>query len=133
MSHEQFINWRPAAKTVTRVEQCEQIIDEYMDQDLKLTLRQLYYQLVSRDLIPNSEKSYKNLGTVVSKARLAGMLDWDAIEDRGRRPRKHSEFDDLGQLVQAALHSYRLPRWFGQEEYAELWVEKEALAGVLEL
>lgn len=118
--------------TKVKVVQANDIIDEYLEADLRLTLRQLYYQFVSRDLIPNNERSYKNLGTIISKARLAGLLDWDAIEDRGRQPDIPSEWDDIRGLVDSALRSYRLPRWEGQPYYAELWVEKEALAGVLE-
>jgi hypothetical protein len=116
---------------MTRVEQCIEIVDEYMADGLRLTLRQLYYQLVSRDLIPNQEKSYKALGSILSKARLGGFIDWDAIEDRGRRPQVPSEFSGLDELVDAAANSYRLPRWADQPRYVELWVEKDALAGVL--
>lgn len=113
------------------IKQCNDIVDDYLGQGLRLTLRQLYYQLVSRNVIPNQERSYKNLSSLVSNARLSGLMDWDAIEDRIRRPVKPPEFDDLDELVEAALSSYRLPRWEGQENYAELWVEKDALAGVL--
>jgi hypothetical protein len=68
----------------------------------------------------------------VSDARLAGLIDWDAIEDRVRQPRRANEYESLKDLTDAALRSYRLPRWKGQDTYAELWVEKDALAGVLE-
>ncbi len=129
---ESFEDWAPKAATLQRVEQCEEIIDEYQRQGLKLTLRQLYYQFVSRALIPNNDRSYKNLGTVVSRARVAGMLDWDAIEDRGRVADIPLEFDDLQHRVDSALYNYRLDRWEGQDCYVELWVEKAALAGVLE-
>lgn len=128
---EMFTSWNPAKETRIRVSQCQLIIEEYQKQDLTLTLRQLYYQLVSRDWISNTERSYKNLGAIVSRARLGGLLDWSAIEDRGRRPRTPLEFDDLTDLVENAVGWYRLDRWAGQDEYAELWVEKEALAGVL--
>ena len=129
---EAFIDWNPKGESLLRVQQCNQIIQEYQQQGLVLTLRQLYYQFVSRDLIPNNERSYKNLGNLVSKARTAGYLDWSAIEDRGRRPDRPSEFSGLTELVDVAIRSYRLPRWEGQSSYAELWVEKAALAGVLE-
>ena len=115
-----------------RIDLCNQVIDDYLAQGFRLTLRQLYYQLVTRNAIPNVEREYKNLSTLVSDARLAGLMDWDAIEDRVRQPRRASEFEDLGELVEAALASYRLPRWKTQKVYAELWVEKDALAGVLE-
>jgi hypothetical protein len=114
------------------ISRCNGIVDEYLGQGLRLTLRQLYYQLVSRNVIANREREYKNLSSLVSNGRLAGLIDWDAIEDRIRQPRSHPQFDDLRDLVRAALHSYRLPRWDGQEQYVELWVEKDALAGVLE-
>ncbi len=130
---ESFDDWSPKKEEGwERIEQCEAIIAEYTSQGLKLTLRQLYYQFVSRALIPNTERSYKNLGTLVSKARVAGLLDWAAIEDRTRRPTIPSEFRGLVHLVDAALAVYRLDRWDTQQHYAELWVEKEALAGVLE-
>jgi hypothetical protein len=132
MARETFVAWNPRGSTLEVVDKCNEIIAAYRAQGLTLTLRQLYYQFVSRDLIPNTEKSYKNLGNVVSKARLAGMLDWNAIEDRGREPDRRSEFSNLEDLVDAAVRSYRLPRWQGQRCYAELWVEKAALAGVLE-
>ncbi len=108
-----------------------EIIENYRAQGLKLTLRQLYYQFVTRSAILNQERSYKNLGKLISDARLAGLIDWDAIEDRVRIPKLPREYDDLRQLVKAALYSYRLPRWEGQENYVELWVEKDALSGVL--
>jgi hypothetical protein len=129
---EAFKNVRFRAESLVLIEQCNTIIDDYQSQGLRLTLRQLYYQLVSRNVIPNVERSYKNLSSLVTDARLAGKMDWAAIEDRVRRPRRASEWDSVADLVESALDSFRLPRWDGQKYYAELWVEKDALAGVLE-
>lgn len=123
------VNFRP--KSLKMIVYLNAVIDSYAKQGLKLTLRQLYYQCVTKNLFPNSERSYKNLGNLVSDARLAGEMDWDAIEDRVRRPRIPSEFESVEHLVETAAHWYRLPRWEGQENYVELWVEKDALAGVL--
>lgn len=117
--------------SLTLIECCDQIIEEYQADGLRLTLRQLYYQLVSKNIIVNAERSYQNLSALVTNARLAGLLDWDAIEDRVRQPQTPQEFDNIQTLVNAALRAYRLPRWKGQENYIELWVEKDALAGVL--
>ena len=123
------VNFRP--DSLGRIKQCNEIVINYQKQGLRLTLRQLYYQLVVSNVVPNTERSYKNLSTLVSDARLAGLMDWRAIEDRVRQPRMPPEYADLGDLIEAALYSYRLPRWEGQEYYVELWVEKDALAGVL--
>ena len=118
-------------EALERIEECNAVIEQYQADGYRLTLRQLYYQLVSKNVIPNTPRSYKVLGNLVSDARLAGMMDWDAIEDRGRVPRAPSEFEDLQELAEAAVASYRLPRWAGQQNYVELWVEKDALSGVL--
>jgi hypothetical protein len=123
------INFRQ--DSLNRIQLCNTIIREYQEQNLRLTLRQLYYQLVSRNVIENREKAYKALGGLISDARLAGLVDWDAIEDRNREPVIWSEYANVRELVEEAVRRYRLPRWDGQENYVELWVEKAALAGVL--
>jgi hypothetical protein len=113
------------------VRKCVEIVDRYQGQGLKLTLRQLYYQLVSANVIRNEERQYKRLSGLLSDARLMGRVDWEAIEDRIRVPRVPQEFKDLNELVDTALGAYRLDRWKGQKNYVELWVEKDALAGIL--
>jgi hypothetical protein len=119
------------SKTLALISKANEIIEDYQAQGYRLTLRQLYYQFVSRNLIPNSERSYKNLGNTISEARLCGLVDWNAIEDRVRVPRRAAQFDNIQNLVDSALYSYRLDRWKEQKNYVELWVEKDALAGVL--
>lgn len=128
---EKFKTVRFREDSLDRIRKCNEIIAEYSAQNLVLTLRQLYYQLVSENIITNEEKSYKNLGSLVTDARMAGLMDWAAIEDRVRQPRIPQDFGGLNDLVEAALNAYRLPRWKGQDVYVELWVEKDALAGVL--
>ena len=111
---------------------CNEIINEYQAQGFRLTLRQLYYQLVSRDIVPNTERSYKNLGKLLSEGRMAGMVDWSAIEDRLRVPYKITEWRSPAHIMDAVVASYKLPRWDNQAYHVELWCEKDALAGVLE-
>ncbi len=97
-----------------------------------LTVRQVYYQLVSRDIIPNSLGSYQLTSRVLKDARMSGLVDWDTIEDRVRQIIMPSEFDDISEFIDAAISSYRLPRWKDQDHYVEVIVEKEALAGILQ-
>jgi len=129
---EQFRNTNFRREALKKIELMNFIIEEYQEQGLRLTARQLYYQFVSRDLIPNQPAEYKKLTSLLTDARYAGLVDWKAIEDRGRAPDVPSEWPDLAALTESALRAYRLPRWNGQKHYAELWVEKQALAGVLE-
>ena len=108
------------------------IIDEYTQQGYGLTLRQVFYQLVSRNEIPNTEAAYDNLGQLINKARLAGMIDWLAIEDRTRHLRQLAHWNDPADRIKSAAHSYRIDLWQGQAFYVEVWVEKDALIGVVE-
>lgn len=127
----QYKSFNFRVDSLIKIEIANRIIGSYQEQGLRLTLRQLYYQFVTQNFIPNEEKSYNSLGNLISDARLAGLIDWEAIEDRVRVPRLPAEFSDIKDLINAALRSYRLPRWEGQGYYIELWVEKDALSGVL--
>jgi hypothetical protein len=119
-------------ESLARIQQMVEIVGEYQEQGLKLTARQLYYQFVARGYIENKTQNYKNLTTLLTDARYAGLIDWSAIEDRGREPSIPSQWSSLNDLVDSAVSSFRLPRWDSQPKYCELWVEKQALAGVLE-
>jgi len=108
------------------------ILNEYRAMGYRLSLRQLYYQLVARDYIENSVKSYKRVGNLISDARLAGLLDWGMIEDRGRETVIPNAWESPAQIVQAAAEQFRIDRWQGQPCYVEVMVEKDALSGILE-
>lgn len=108
------------------------VLEQYKKIGIKLTLRQLYYQIVAKDLIPNTQESYNRIGSILARARLAGVVDWDVIEDRVRRPTKASEWESVQDLVDSAIAAYRLPRWSDQPNYVELWCEKDALRSVIE-
>ena len=97
-----------------------------------MTLRQLYYQFVSRGIIPNRIEEYNKLGNLISDARLAGEIDWLAIEDRTREALSVRHWEKPSEIVKASADSYRIDKWSEQDHYVEVWVEKDALAGVLE-
>lgn len=126
-----FVERNFSAKSLDIIETANAIIDGYLKQGLRLTLRQLYYQFVSHHGLANEQKSYKRLAEIVSDARLAGLIDWDAIEDRGREPMVPADWDAPQDLIRQYTASFRRDRWIGQDVYVELWVEKQALAGVL--
>lgn len=117
--------------TLAVIEQVNSIAAEYRAQGYDLTLRQLYYQFVSRDLIPNRMNEYKRLGDIVNNGRLAGLIDWDYITDRTRNLASVGHWDDPADMVAAAAQSHRLDKWDNQPRRVEVWVEKEALAGVV--
>jgi hypothetical protein len=124
-------NLHMSPKNKSQLNIINRIIEEYKKQGYKLTLRQLYYQLVSRDIIANKTSEYSKLGTLLVKGRMAGVVDWEAIEDRIRVPYKPSEWEDPAELIDACIQQYRKNRLENQDVYIELWVEKDALSGVL--
>lgn len=114
---------------------------EYNRQGLKLTLRQLYYQFVARGLLESGQKVYKRIGKALVEARLDGRFPIDWIEDRGRSAGSSDTecADDVDQaledsagLVSRCPYYLRYGRWYGQSAVPFVWVEKDALAGVLE-
>ncbi len=119
------------ADSLSLIERCNAVIVDYQRQGFSLTLRQLYYQMVSRNIIENTERSYKRLGDLVSNARLAGLIDWNAIEDRGRNLRQNSHWTTPAAIIQSARRNYKVDKWEGQRYRPEVWVEKQALEGVV--
>lgn len=123
-------NFRPAS--VALIDTANRIIAEYQDQGFDLTLRQLYYQFVARDIIPNTQASYKNLGSLINDARLAGLIDWLAIVDRTRELRRLSHWAGPEDIIATCAEQFHLDKWENQTYRPEVWIEKDALVGVFE-
>lgn len=114
------------------IEQANEIIEAYQADGYDLTLRQLYYQFVARDIIPNRQSEYSRLGSVINDARLAGMIDWNSIVDRTRSYESLGHWDSPADILRSAANSYHIDLRSDQDEYLEVWVEKDALVGVIE-
>ena len=120
--------------TASKRELKEQIVDiceNYLDGGYTLTLRQLYYQLVSQDAIPNHDKVYKKLSSIKDEIVYSGGVDWSVFEDRGRVPfLPYYENDVKSALEYTAIH-YRIDRQRGQNTIVEVWTEKDAISSIL--
>lgn len=128
---EQFIKKNFGAEARSMISTINGILTEYVNAGYDLSLRQLYYQLVSRNIVENTERSYKNVGNLVSDARMAGMIDWDVIKDRGREMVCPSHWSSPADILNTCGLAYRVDRWENQPCYVEVMVEKQALEGVL--
>lgn len=117
-------------KRLARLNQINDILEEYVADGYVLTLRQLYYQLVSRDIIPNNDKEYKKLGEILVAGRMSGVVDWAAIEDRVRVPKLPYWVLGISDALSDTYSQYRLNRQENQTNYVEVWVEKDALSGI---
>lgn len=120
-----------AGKSLDVIYRAQEILDDYEAQGFDLTLRQLYYQFVSRDWIPNSQRSYDRLGSIINDARMAGLIDWDQIIDRTRNVVEWQTRQSPAEAARAAAEAYRRDRWEDQPNYVEVWIEKDALVGVI--
>jgi hypothetical protein len=137
--------------TVAIIQKANKVIVEYQRQGFKLTLRALYYKFIARDLLPeswidaeynakhglpadtkNTIKNYKHLGDIINDGRLAGLIDWTAIEDRTRNLQTHSSWTSPHSIVRACADQYAVDLWAEQPGRIEVWIEKEALIGVIE-
>lgn len=97
-----------------------------------MTVRQVYYQLVSRHVIENSRSRYQAVSDLLVAARREGLIDWSAIEDRLRRPRHVAMWHDLRSFIAVVRRSYRRDVWSAQPRRVEVWLEKDALSGIFE-
>lgn len=131
MAKIKYIDKKFRENSLLMIAYINEVIDEYQEKGYDLTLRQVYYQLVAKDYIPNSERSYKNLGAIVNDGRLAGMIDWDAIIDRTRNLKGLGSDESPEEAISQASRTYRRDKWENQPYQIEVWVEKDALAGVV--
>lgn len=130
---EKFRNTKLSNQSLSQLDLINDIVNDYAEQGYRLTLRQLYYQLVGQDLIPNDQKEYKKLGRLLKEGRMAGIVDWEAIEDRLRKLRALSTWESPRDILLSAHNSFRLDCLQEQPHYIEVWVEKDALSQVVQL
>jgi hypothetical protein len=117
-------------KSLELVEEINRVLGD-LEKYWPLTVRGLYYQLVSELIIENSKKSYKRLVTLLVKARMAGLVPWRAFHDRVRT---HTTWDsdiDLKEFTDREVENFLTfyDRDLLQTQYkaVEVWIEKDAM------
>lgn len=128
---EKFVNIRLKPESMEKVQVINSILSEYQADGYDLSVRQLYYQLVARGYIENTQKSYKRICDLVNNARLAGLIDWEMITDRGRETVTPRTWKSPAEIIKQAAIQFKLDLWKTQDSYVEVMVEKQALEGVL--
>lgn len=132
MTKTQYVEKKFQGKSLDKIKKANEIIEEYQNKGFSLTLRQIYYQFVARGWSENTLRAYKALGTVISDGRMAGLIDWNAIEDRTRSLRGLGADFSPSATIRAAARTYRRDLWENQPERFEVWIEKDALVGVIQ-
>jgi hypothetical protein len=125
-----YADWRPQAKTRRLLEGISKVLDEYEDQ-LPLTVRQIFYRLVATNGYPKTENAYNNLAEHLVRARRASLIPFDAIRDDGVvtystawHDGPEAFWDDTGERIRG----YRRDRQAGQRQRIELWCESAGMA-----
>ena len=116
------------AKTVQLIKAAVDVLSELRP----MTVRQVYYQLVSRQVIKNNRGQYQAVSKALVNARKEGLIPWDWIEDRLRRPRRVAMWNDPAHFGESVCPQYRRDVWASQPIYLEVWLEKDALSGIFE-
>lgn len=129
---EKFQDLHLSLSNIRKLEIINEIIEDYASQGYRMSLRQLYYQLVSSAIIPNTKSEYSRLSNLIVAGRMAGIVDWDSIVDRLRQPQLPYWAIDIPDALNDLIEGrYRVNRQWGQGNYIEVWVEKDALSEVL--
>ena len=126
-----FIPVKLSSQKLEVLKTIQEIIEEYQAMGYKLTLRQMYYQLVSRDIIPNKQAEYAKLSSLLKDSRMMGLIDWNVIEDRLRKARVPYYYTGVKQAINDTAETYRIDRQKGQPVYIEVWAEKDALSSII--
>lgn len=119
-------------RTKAEIAELRDALFSIIAEESPMTVRQVFYQAVSRGLIEKSEAEYQNVvGRLLTIMRRDGELPYDWIADNTRWMRKPRTYDGIGQLLNDSARLYRRSVWTDQDSYCEIWLEKEALAGVV--
>jgi len=96
-----------------------------------ITIRHLFYLLVSQGIIEKTEAAYKALCSHLSKWRRSGAVPWNSFTDSTRWHIQGTTFDNMQDALNTTVETYRRNLWADQDHYLEVWVEKDAIAGIV--
>lgn len=139
-----FVPKKFKPQSLRLIQIANKILDRYQTLGLDLTVRQLYYQFIANyyDELPdewvdkatgskNNEGTYKKIVALINDARLAGLIDWNRLVDRGRGVSRISTWASPEQIVDILPRAYRRNKWQDQPNFVIAMIEKDALSEVL--
>ena len=119
-------------RTKAEIETIRRTILQVLREERPATVRQVFYQCVSRGVIAKTEGEYKRtICRLLTEMRLAGRIPFSWIADNTRWQRKPITFSSLEDALRRTAEAYRRSVWDRMPVYVEVWLEKDALAGVL--
>ena len=96
-----------------------------------MTVRGAFYALSTRGIVPKDEGGYRSVQAQILRMRRDGILDWKFIADSTRWQRKPPTWDSHEDALEVTARTYRRNLWRSQKVRIEVWLEKDALAGIV--
>lgn len=100
-----------------------------LEREWPMTIRQIFYRLVSKGLIKNTKSDYQRVIRLMTIARNDGRIPFDWIVDRSRPVYNPPVFKDAQAYAETVKRSYRRDYWTSQPFHVELWCEKDTISG----
>lgn len=117
--------------TLDTIERVNEVLDRAAADNVRMTVRSIYYKFVKNGWIPNADREYKNLGTAIDAGRMNGLISWDAIEDMERSLYGINTSPAPEALLEGLDEKFHLDLWADQDWRPEVWVEKKGMVGVI--
>lgn len=133
-----YESWNPKPESLAIVQFANDIVADAAAEGVRLTLRSVYYQMVTAKVLPNTQRAYKNLSATLDRARWAGLMSMAAMEDRLRFPDEPYYIEPttaeafLAERISDAAEYYWTDPWRNSEVYLEVWAEKDAVDGYVQ-
>jgi hypothetical protein len=120
-----------ARSTKVEVEARREALLEIIEAGQPMTVRQVFYQATVRGLVEKAETGYSKVQTDLTVMRRSGDLPYFYLADNTRWQRKPRTFDGVAEALEHTARFYRKSLWTNADCYVEIWLEKDALAGVV--
>jgi hypothetical protein len=117
--------------TKAEIQDRRQALYGIVDEQKPMTVRQTFYQGSVRDIVEKSEPGYSKVQRTLVSMRRDGMLPYDWLADNTRWQRKPTTYNSIEQALRETARLYRRAMWADADCYVEIWLEKDALAGVI--
>jgi len=105
--------------------------DILKEESEQITIRHLFYRLVSKKLLAKEEREYKKLGSYLMKWRRSGEIPWSAFADNTRWYYGNVGYSGIEAALINTRETYRRNLWATQDAFVEIWCEKDAIASIL--
>lgn len=118
-------------RTRHELDEIKEEIADILEEDNPATVRQVYYRLVSAGVIEKTEQEYKRTVRLLTAMRHDEEVPMEWIADYTRWMRKPRTFESGEDALRSTAQLYRRALWSSQPVYVEVWLEKDALSGVV--